>query len=56
MDISPIKTESMTIGTRQKHELSRLPLDLFVRGAKINQVSEHRFLGKTIDNKYRCNS
>ena len=44
MDISPIKTKSMTIATRQKHQLSLLPLDL---------VSENRRLGITVDNKLR---
>ena len=34
----------MTIATRQKHELSLLPLDLVLNGAKIDQVSEHRLL------------
>ena len=51
MVISPIKTKSMTIATRQKHQLSPLPLDLVLNGAKIDQVSEHRLLGITIDNE-----
>ena len=55
MVINPIKTKSMTIATRQKHQLSPLPLDL-VNGAKIEQVSEHRLLGITIDNKLRWDS
>ena len=41
MVINPIKTKSMTIATRQKHQLSPLPLDLVLNGAKIDQVSEH---------------
>ena len=49
--INPIKTKSMTIATRQKHQLSPLPFDLILNGAKIDQVSEHRLLGITIDNK-----
>ena len=56
MVISPIKTTSMNIATRQKHQLSSLPLDLFLNGAKIDQVSEHRLLGITIDNKPRWDS
>ena len=39
---NPIKTKSMTIVTRQKHQLSPLPFDLILRGANIDQVSEHR--------------
>ena len=56
MVINTIKTKSMTIATRQKHQLSPLPLDLVLNGAKIDQVSEHRLLGITIDNKLRWNS
>ena len=50
MVINPIKTKSMTIATRQKHQLSPLPLDLVLNGAKIDQMLEHRLLGITIDN------
>ena len=56
MVINPIKTKSMTIATRQKHQLSPLPLDLVLNGAKIDQVSEHLLLGITIDNKLRWDS
>ena len=56
MVISPIKTKSITIATRQKHQLSSLPLNLFLRGAKTDQVSEHRLLAITIDNKLRWDS
>ena len=49
--INPIKTKSMTIATRQKHQLSPLPLDLVLRGANIDQVSKHRLLGIIIDKK-----
>ena len=51
-----IKIKFMTIATRQKHQLSPLPLDLVINGAKIDQVSEHRLLGITIDNKFRWDS
>ena len=44
MVINPIKTKSMTIATRQKQQLSPLPLDLVLNGANIDQVSEHRLL------------
>ena len=56
MVINPIKTKSMTIATGQKHQLSPLPLDLVLNGAKIDQVSEHRLFGITIDNKLRWDS
>ena len=48
MVINPTKTKSVTVATRQKHQLSPLPLDLVLNGAKIDQVSEHRLLGITI--------
>ena len=56
MVINPIKTKSMTIATRQKHQFSPLSLDLVLNGVKIDQVSEHRLLGITIDNKLRWDS
>ena len=46
----------MTIATRQKHQLSPLPLDLVLNGAKTDQVSEHRLLGITVDSKLRWDS
>ena len=51
MVINPIKTKSMTIATRHKHQLSPVPLDLVLNGATIDQVSEHRLLDITIDNE-----
>ena len=56
MVINPTKTKSMTIATRQKHQLSPLPLDLVLNRAKIDQVSEHRLLDIAIDNKLRWDS
>ena len=53
---NPIKTKSMTVTTRQKHQLSPLLLDLILNRVKIDQVSQHRLLGITIDNKLRWNS
>ena len=53
MVINPIKTKSVTVATRQKHQLSPLPLDLVLKGAKIDQESEHRLLGITMDNTLR---
>ena len=37
MVINPIKTKSITITTRQKHQLSPLPVDLVLNSAKIDQ-------------------
>ena len=56
MVINPTNIKSMTITTRQKHQLSPLPFDLVLNGAKIDQVTEHRLLGITIDNKLRWDS
>ena len=56
MVINPIKTKSMKIATRQKHQLLPLPLDLVLNGAKIDHVSEHRLLGITIDSTLRWDS
>ena len=56
MVINPTKTKSMTIATRRKHQLLPLTFDLVLNGAKIDQVSEHRLLGITIDNKLRWDS
>ena len=53
MVISPKKTHSMTIATRQKHQLLPLSLDLLLHGVKIEQVVEHRLLGIIIDSKLR---
>ena len=54
--INLTKTKSVTIATRQKHQLSPLPLSHIVNGVKIDQVSEHHLLGITIDNKLRWDS
>ena len=43
--VNSIKTKSMTSATRQKHQLSPVPLDLVLLVAKIDQVSAHRILG-----------
>ena len=50
MVINPTRTRSVTIATRQKHQLSPLQLDLDLNGAKNDQVAEHRLLGINIDN------
>ena len=51
--INPKKTHSMTIATRQKHQLLPLSLDLLLHGVKVEQVAEHRLLGIIIGNKLR---
>ena len=56
MVINLNKTKSMTIATRQKHQLSPLLLDLVLNGVKTDQVSEHTLLGITTDNKHRWDS
>ena len=58
MVIIPIKTKSMTIATRllSLPQLSALPLDLVINGAKTDKVSEHHLLGITIDKKLRWDS
>ena len=53
MVANPIKTQSMTIATRQKQQLLSLLLDLVLLRVKSDQVSaiKHRLLGLTIDNE-----
>ena len=53
MVINSKKTHSMTIATRQKHQLLPLSLDLLPHGVKVEQVAEHRLLGIIIDNELR---
>ena len=53
MLINPVKTKSMIITTRQKHQLSDLSLKLSLDGQKIENVTEHRLLGLIVDNKFR---
>lgn len=42
------KIYSMTTTTRQKHQLSPLPLDRMLHGVNIKQVTEHQLLGVII--------
>ena len=44
MLINPVKTKSMIITTRQKHQLSDLSLRLSLDGQNIENVTEHRLL------------
>ena len=53
MLINPVKTKSMVITTRQKHQLSDLLLRLSLDGQNIENVTEHRLLGLIVDNKFR---
>ena len=49
--INPVKTKSMIITTRQKHQLSDLSLRLSLDGQNFENVTEHRLLGLIVDNK-----
>ena len=53
MVLHPQKTKSMTITTRQKRQRNDLRLSLYLDKTPIEQVSEHRVLGVTIDNEFR---
>jgi hypothetical protein len=50
------KTKSMTIATRQKHQLNPLQLNLDLGGICIEQVHEHRVLGVIIDDQLNWQS
>ena len=50
MLINPVKTKSMVITTRQKHQLSDLSLRLSLDGQNIENVTEHRLLGLIVAN------
>lgn len=49
MLINPLKTKSMLITTRQKHQLRPQPLDLMLGSAPVEQLKEHRLLGVMLD-------
>ena len=53
MVINSKKTHSMTIATRQNHQLLPLSFDLLLHGVKVEQLAEHRLLGIITDNKLR---
>ena len=53
MLINPVKTKSMIITTRQKHQFSDLSLRLSLDGQNIENVTGHRLLGLIVDNKFR---
>ena len=53
MLINPVKTKSVIIITRQKHQFSDLSLRLSLDGQNIENVTEHGLLGLTVDYKFR---
>ena len=53
MLINPVKTKSMIITTRQKHQLSDLSLRLSLDGQNIENVTEHRLLCLILDSQFR---
>ena len=53
MLINPVKTKSVIITTRRKHQFSHLSLRLSLYGQNTENVTEHRLLGLTVDNKFR---
>ena len=55
MLINLVRTKSMVITTRQKHQLSGLSFRLSLGGQNIENVIE-RVLGLTVDNKFRWQS
>ena len=53
MLINPLKTKSMIITTRPKHQLSDLSLRLSLDGQNTENVTKHRLLGLIVDIKFR---
>jgi hypothetical protein len=51
MILNPKKSKSMLITTRQKHQRSSFSINLLIEGKSIEQVSEHKLLGLTVDDK-----
>ena len=49
MSLNSSKTKSMVVGTRQKLQNHKDPLDLKVAGEPLSQVKSHKLLGITID-------
>ena len=56
MSIHPNKTKSMVITTRQKHQRAPLLLSLSLGNNTIQQVSEHKVLGLTLDSELNWHS
>ena len=53
MLVNPVNTKSVVITTRQKHQLSNVSLRLSLDGQNTENITEHRLLGLTVDNKFR---
>jgi hypothetical protein len=51
MVLNPGKSKSMVIATRQKHQRTSISMKLSVNNKSIDQVTEHKLLGVTIDEK-----
>ena len=51
MILHPVKTKSMVLATRQKHQVRPLSLTLSLHGSPVEEVAEHRLLGVTVDNQ-----
>ena len=49
MALHPLKTKSMLITSRQKHQIEPLTLNLSLNSTQVEQVHEHRLLGVIID-------
>ena len=56
MSIHPVKTKSMVTTTRQKHQRAPLLLSLSLGTSNIQQVSEHKVLGVTLDSELNWHS
>ena len=51
MVLHPDKTKSMLITTRQKHQLTKLTLNLTLGDNTIEQVKQHKMLGLWLDSE-----
>ena len=49
MLINPVKTKSTVITARQRHQLSDFSLRLLLNSQDVENVTEHRLLGLTVD-------
>ena len=49
MILHPLKSKSMVIATRQKHQLTPLKLELSLQSLPIEQVTKHKVLGVVLD-------
>ena len=53
MALNPSKSKCMLIATRQKHQRQLPGLDLNINSKSVEQVSEHRLLGVTVDSQLK---